>query len=611
MPVSAEIPSVIEENFKFNQPEIRPFPEIIADNPLENTTFVYSVPTMNEWKNGNLLRMLTGMFSQRPKSGEAFEIEVVTNIGPELGDLVSGDTSRYKPENLQKLQKKVSSSLEESDAAVDFLKKIINAQRISRILSATPTDKIATGQLEDILESVTDPIQKRIVQLAIEKAKSISLLVVDASHSLLKNTAYKGVSIGSLRTLGADVTKARFEDKPGIIFHLYDADTVPENNHVVSDIQTIYSQNPELNFLFTGMSNFPSGNSRSFISSSPGENLERSWAYSYTSIHGSPQISFRLKTYDSLKEISSWDLPGFRSSEDFDTSLRLTYCLGILQKKVLLNSDIYPPTSLTADRLDGTFDSEFRRKKYERQVGHNEITESLTEYLLAFRKRMFNLINEQDPQKQEEIKLFLQKSEDHFLKKEKVQQRFNCLVMNTLIQALDNQFLRLDGDHLIIESKQIMTLTGGVALTQYIQSNQELIREILSSPDDIETIKFYLGLNKDLPRDYPNYFRLAIREYLGTVVSLDELSSIGVIKMNSPSYYPRAIDLRSYSSKYSIMHPAIAEMMALRHTYNVFFETDDFFDSNKYWPKNPKEKKIYVHYGSQKGRIKKIKENQP
>ncbi|MPN56979.1 hypothetical protein SDC9_204673 [bioreactor metagenome] len=155
-----------------------------------------------------------------------------------------------------------------------------------------------------------------------------------------------------------------------------------------------------------------------------------------------------------------------------------------------------------------------------------------------------------------------------------------------------------------------MTLTGGVALTHYIQSNQELIKEILSSPEDLETIKYYLGLTNNSSHNCSNYFRLAIREYLGKVVSLDELSKIGVIKMNLPSYYPHAIDLRSYNSRYSIMHPAIAKMMALRHTYSTFFETDDFFDANKYWPENPKDKKFEMHYGSQKRRIAKIKQNQ-
>lgn len=613
MPVSKEFFPVTEEIPKNSLTEsVHSFPEIIADNPLENTTLVYSVPTKNEWNNGNLLRMLTGMFSQHPKPGESFEVEIITNIGPDLENLINATnrSPRIKPELLQRQQKKVTDSLAESDATVDFLKKVINAQRVSRELSTSPTDKTALDQLNDILDSISDPVQKRIIQLAIEKAKNISLMVVDVSHTSLKSTSYSRVSIGALRTLGADITKARFEGKKDIVFHLYDADTIPENNHVVSDIQTIYSQNPKLNFLFTGMSNFPSGNSKKFISSSPGENIERSWAYSHSSIHGSPQISFRLKSYDSLLEISSWDLPGFRSCEDFDTSLRLTYCLGVLQKESLSNSDVYPPTSLTADRLDGSFDSDLRRKKHEIESRHKEITISLTEYLLALRKRVFNLIDEQTPEKQEEIKLFLQKSEDNFLKKEKVQQRFNCLVMNTLIQALNDQYLKLEDGHLVIESKKIMKLTGGVALTHYIQSNQELIKEIISSPDDIETIKYYLGLAKDLPRNYSNHFQLAIREYLGKVLSLDELSKIGVIKMNSPNYYPHTIDLRSYGSKYSIMHPAIAEMMALRHTYNVFFETDDFFASNRYWPENPKDKKFDMHYGSQKRRIKKIKENQ-
>src|SRR3989344_1936466 len=73
------------------------FPEIIANPQLENTSFIYSVPVMGEWKNGNLNRMLKGMLSQHPKQGESFELEVISNLGGGLDSLVVMDREKWEP----------------------------------------------------------------------------------------------------------------------------------------------------------------------------------------------------------------------------------------------------------------------------------------------------------------------------------------------------------------------------------------------------------------------------------------------------------------------------------------------------------------------------------
>ncbi len=61
----------------------RQLPEIIANPILENTTLVYSIPFRGEWENGNLIRTLEGFLAQKPKEGEAFEVELIANIGKE------------------------------------------------------------------------------------------------------------------------------------------------------------------------------------------------------------------------------------------------------------------------------------------------------------------------------------------------------------------------------------------------------------------------------------------------------------------------------------------------------------------------------------------------
>lgn len=63
------------------RPERPNGPEWFANPPLENTSLVYSVPFRGEWDNGQVLRMLYAMLSQRVAKGEAFEVELVANHG--------------------------------------------------------------------------------------------------------------------------------------------------------------------------------------------------------------------------------------------------------------------------------------------------------------------------------------------------------------------------------------------------------------------------------------------------------------------------------------------------------------------------------------------------
>lgn len=611
------------------------FPELIANSPLENTSFIYSVPVMGEWKNGNLQRMLRGIFSQRPKQGEAFELEVISNLGGRLDSLVVMDKEKWEPKKDErgriildtnpqdKHQKKALELLDESNEATSYLKQIVEAQRLARSLKAQPQDEANSKQLNDLMESVTDPLQRSIVQLAVDKADSISLAVIDATHTILRDTDYGYTSLSSLRTLGADIARTRFETHPDVVLGMYDADTLPEDNNAIRDMQQIFSQYPDMNYMFTGMTNLPAGHAEGFVGDAPRENIRRTWAYNSHPSHGSPQISFRLRAYDKLKELSGWTRTGFHGDEDRDTSYRLIYHFGALQDGLLLESsaDLYAPTSMTADRLDGSVDSAGRRSDYA-ENGTRYLSADLGS-VFAFREQVSKLIEKLPPERQQEVRQSLEKARETFAKKEKVQQRFNRLVLNTFFDALDKGLIGQTNGQLQLNDNELVSLTGGEALLHYIKANKELVSEVLSSPDDLEVMKYYLGRADVLPEHPLTPFQLAIREYVGDVKPLDELVTANLVKSEKvqEERYPKwkADDLRDKNSKVSVMHSVIAEMLALAHIYRTNFETSQFLASRddsdssytqfiNQWPKNPDEQKLDMNYGDPVVRLKKIKE---
>lgn len=611
------------------------FPEVIANSPLENTSFIYSVPVMGEWKNGNLTRMLKGMFSQHPKQGESFEVEIVSNIGGGLDSLVVMDREKWEPKRdeqgrillednpQEEHQQKALELLRESNEAVGYLKQVVEAQRLARTILASPQDENSRQQLSQLLESVTDPIQKDIIQLAARKADSISVAIIDATHTVFRDTDYGYVSLGSLRTLGADIARTRFEANPDAVLGMYDADTIPEDNNAVFDMQTIYAEHPGMNYVFTGMSNSPAGHSEGFVGDAPRENIRRTWSYNSHAAHGSPQISFRLRAYDKLKELSGWTRTGFQGDEDRDTSYRLIYHFGALQDGLLLESsaDLYPPTSLTGDQLDGSVDSAGRRSSYA-ENGTRYLSADLGS-VFAFREQIAELIDKLPPEKQQEVQGFLQKSREHFQKKQEVQSRFNRAVLNTFFEAMDKGLLTQANGQVQIDTEQSMTLRGGTALAHYLNANRELVGEVLASPEDLSAMRYYIGRTTETPQQ-PTPFQLAIREYVGNIHSLDEMVQTGTIKGEKVQgeHYPRwqADDLRNVESRDSVMHSTLAEMLALAHTLRTYFETSEFLasrDDSKssfpqfiyQWPKNPDEQELDMHYGDPRERLEKIKAN--
>lgn len=606
------------------------FPELIANAPLEKTSLVYSVPVMGEWKNGNLLRMLKGMFSQRIEENVAFEIELIENIGPGVGHLIDTDenylTKNNEKERLlmvetakNKKQEDAINLLKESEEAIVFLKKVVESQRLARNINAQTHNEEYRKELKNIQDSVTDPLQKDVLQMSIKKAEQISLAVIDATRTVFWRTEYEGVNMSSLRTLGADMVMARFEGKPDLVLGLYDADTIPEDNGAVLATQLIFDQHPDMKYAFAGVSDLPVGHNKDFVADAPRENTRRTWSYNKGSGHGSPQILFRLDTYRKLKEISSGSGTGFHGDEDRDTAIRLIYHFGALQDGLLLESYVsYEPTSLTADRLDGSVDSDGRVIDFENN-GVRQVTTDMG-YVLSFREDVFEEIERQIEEGKQLILQELSKSRDYYLRKQERQQRFNRLVLNNLLDAIDGKFIVVVDGKTAVDFEKLMTLRGGIALSHYVRANLELVGQVMSSDKEVDVIRYLLGRISDVPEAPLTPFQLGVREYIGSVIPFDNLAKDGHVSHNKVSKEVdssgwKIDDIRDNQSGISLMHSSVAEILALGHVYRKYFQTKKFLESrdddggsfSRMWPKNPEDQKINMSFGDQEERLKRIK----
>lgn len=604
------------------------FPEFIANEPLENTSLVFCVPTMCEWHNGNLLRLLQSMFSQRLRGGQAFELEIISNVGQHLDKLIETETSSWEskkdangsivlastPQNDS--QRKALELLAESKKAVTFLKDIIEVQALARVLLHSPKNIQISERIAAILSSPRDPRELTVLRLALSKADQISLTVVDATHTYFFETDYHTANMSSLRTLGADVARARYISKPSVVMSMFDADTVAENNHTIDELQKIFGLHPELNYLFSAMTNLPAGHSKDFISDAPRENIHRTSMYNRNSAHGSPQLSFRLRAYDRLKELSGWSRFGFNGDEDRDTSYRLIYHFGALQDGLLLEQSSYllTPTFMTADRQDGNFDSSDRKITF----GKNGIMHLTTDagQVIDFKERVDRLILEQTPEKQQEISHALETARQHFKRKQAGQQRFNRFVLNRFLRAIDEGLITHTEAGLQIEEKQLLSQTGGNALLHYIRMNEELVRSTLSASGDLQALRFFSGQTPEPPRNPTSPFQLAMREYVGQVLTLDELISAKFIECTKASDSPReewhVLDLREPGAQVSIMHALLAELLALAHIYKTYFETKAFLatrsnpDFLSQWPADPADQELDMQYAELTTRLQNV-----
>lgn len=635
--LSKELPQRVREATNF-------FPEIVANPPLENTSFVYTVPVRGEWRNGNLLRMLHAMFSQKIDEKHPFELEIIMNMGDQLYDLLPQNISHLdydKDEHgdfiLQMDGKgeravKAFQLLQESNDATAYLKKIIQAQSLVQKIRNSPWDIQSLKSLKQVMDTTTDSLQKEILQLALKKSGTIALLLVDASKTIFQETKYHFPSISTFRTLGADVAMARCQDRQSeVAIGLYDADSIPEGNTSVRAIQELFARKPNLKYVFTGLTYKAAGHSRDFFADSPREAVSRTVAYNNQTSQGSPQICFRLEAYKQLQEVGRWSNLGFSGDEDRDMAKRLVYHFGLFQEGFLFEDSVehhvFTPISLTSNRLDGFVDSSALQHDFESN-GTRHITADLGR-VFAFRESVLGFIEALPIEKRQEAETYLNQAREYYEKKEKVQQRMNKIVLGTLLDCVDRGDIRLlDGD-LRLDAEKIARLKGGKALLHYVKANQALIVSTLSSQTDLEVIKFLLGRSEELPDGINEFspFQSAVREYVGEVIPINKLEQSKAIDAKRETFGEegstfvqwRVGDLRGKHSRVSLMHAFLLETLALGQTYMAFFQTSEF-QENLYgvegynttyprsWPRNPSEQKLHLSFGKQEERVKEIAE---
>lgn len=622
------------------------FPEIVANAPLEDTSFIYTVPVRGEWKNGNLLRMLHAMFSQKIDENHPFELEIVMNMGRQIHDLLPQNVSHNDFEtNAQgdfilkmdgkgeKAEEAMQLLLESKEAAV-YLKKIILGQALVQKIRNKPWDVESWKNLRQLMDQTSDVLQKEVLQLALKKSDKIALTLVDASKTIFQETKYHFPSISTFRTLGADVAMARYKDRQSeVAIGLYDADSIPEGNTSVRAIQELFARKPNLKYLFTGLTYKAAGHSRDFFADSPREAVGRTVTYNNYLSHGSPQICFRLEAYKKLQEIAGWSELGFHGDEDRDTALRLVYHFGLFQEGLLLEdsieNDVFTSTTLTSNRVDGFVDSPAVQADFELH-GVRHITADLGQ-VFAFRDKVLGLIDALSPDKRSEALAYLDQARKHYEKRERVQQKMNKMTLNAFVESVERGDISSVNGELVLNAEHISRLDGGKALLHYVESNKEFIVSVLSSPKDLEVIQFLLGRRQSLPDGIEELspFQSAIREYVGGIVPLDvlqlnraidtEKKTLNETGRKYPYFIWKVSDLRTKDSRISLMHAFIQETLALGQTYKVFFETSQLQEvlygpegyNTQYprsWPRDTSQQKLPLSFDDQDERVKEMKE---
>ncbi len=586
------------ENTTPHEVKTNSFPELIANAPLEHTSLVYSVPFKGEWYNGNLQRLLLTMLSQKQAADEAFEVELIANIG---GESLKGGSEAV---------------VREADESVDYLKKIVNVQRLARILLAQPGNQTVRQEMDQLITSVADPLLQQVAKLAIEKANNISIALIDGTHTDFYadnqydyRLGYNSLStMASRRTFGTDVAYARFASHPETVISMWDADTVLEDTTSVSRMQRIFRTHPDLHYIFSRLSYLPAGQPEGLVADSPRHNADQSARYNDGFAHGSPQIAFRLGAYETLEEIMEGIEEGFPGDEDRTLSYRLIYHYGKMQDGLLLHgdSDFYPATVLTGDRLDGLVDSRSRADSFAHK-GVHPMAEGLGK-TFSLREEMFARIDSLPSGKKEEALTVLQEARHYYERQQRMQQRFNRSILTTFLQSLDNGVIQQDNGK-VADEHALLSTRAGTHLLLYMRTNPDLVKQVLLNPNNLKAIRYFSSNSSSLPEGDLTPFQLAIREYVGETVPFDEVVNSGQAEVRKTQweYYPGkfmdqwgAEDFRERESKVSLMHSAIAEILALGYTYNVLFETDEFLESRKgwrTWPEDPKQQRATLDRG--------------
>ncbi len=544
--------------------------EWIANPPLKNTSFVYSVPVRGEWNNGQVARLLQGMLAQRISPGQAFEVNLFANL--------SGLSSRIKMKDPEALEK-----TRETQKVVQFLRKIVDVQKLAREINRTKSrteKKKKQQELEQQIQSVSDPLLRELLRQSATRAEHVSIALADAQKVNVWN-------IGHARTLGIDAVYARFQHNHEIVASLFDADTVPLDNHTVQQLQAVYAANSRLTYVFSSMSDQAKGTNRTVASNT---NMSRHISYNATLGHGSPQISFRLHAYETLNRIKDFGIIG---DEDRDTAVRLAYHFNDLQDGLLFESSqiagINSSTRvLTADRIDGFVDG-----YGERRSGAPENLLKNIQEIWSWRKKLLDKIEALPVQQKEVTFRVLEEARKTELHREKIQQRINKTVVRSLLRAHDNKWVKLNEQkELLVDEESTLKLPGGKALTHFLRMNRPLVLDVLQSPEDLQCLSYYAGLTEKFPEHIKELSPLqhAFREYLGEVKDLNTSPELRVAYDSTQNVQ----DKRSVESTLSFWHGMTTELLALAHVDRTLFQSEAFAQYQKgssHWDQETKQER--------------------
>ncbi|MFH1280203.1 MAG: hypothetical protein ABII08_01150, partial [Candidatus Beckwithbacteria bacterium] len=592
------------------------FPDIVRNKPLETTDLVYSVPVGKEWNNGMVLRLIKAMLSQRQGDGSSFELQLVVNSGQEYI---------------------------ESQQIIEFVNKVVEAQKLGREYDKWSSKWYSWAvkrritrieeQLSELAGERNSYLEQEIIKLAFEKVKQVDVTLIDATKTDFSETIYGSGGIDGFRTLGVDVAYATYaETRPDLVVSLYDADTVPQDNRSTQRLQALYKSEPEMDYHFSPLNYIPVTDSAKHIADSAAVTIGSASSYNLDSGHGSPQITFRLKNYESIQEITDFSDLGFQGGEDRDTAYRLIYWFGKTEVNDLFNKlGVFPPVQLVADRLDGFVDASGRRDEL-------KLREALLPSVAAanlFSKLSWikPVLDDLEGFEKERINSVLTRARLFYDKKQRLQQRFYRLVISNFVDAYDNGLIAYDGEKVLIDEAEISQMFAGQALLQYLNFNQGLIKEI--TDEDIEVMKYFVGKREDLPESVTELtgFQLAIREYVGEMISVNQkFYSVGDQEIPAGAMvvgekYKRQVaegvewddwrvtDLRSVDDKRSLYHSLSTELLTLTYAYSKYIEVRQFDESrqgdsvNFGWPDNPEEQELMMSYPKLDKRVAWIKVN--
>jgi hypothetical protein len=552
-------------------------PEVIANEKLPDLKMLYSIPVGKEWENGYLVRSLRGFLSQKPGQSGSIEVNYLVNMGN-----VPAEHSKKDPQGNSYLDIEainadpaLAKRYQESEQSLGFLRTVIEVQKLARTgQDMAQVDDASPDKTKELVEAYitreSDPIRKDLLRLAASSAESVAISAVDVTRSNLGELGYSASMISNIRTLGADYAQKRLansQGNPNGIFMMYDADTLPETNKYSESVIKIFEGNPELKYLFSGLSYLPPGISKSLVSDSPFFSAEHILEYNLTPNKGSPQIAFKIEALKEIQEIAGYEGEGNHPDEDINTGFRLMRAFGDLENSMLTkDSLLILPTSLTSDR-DGFVDGANRLEALKEKSPGGIDNFIIGVYDLGYREIMREIGKISDPQKQAQINVELGQLRAAYERKQHVQVRFNRSVAKAFLDALASGDVRIQPGLVWFNQESILKRPKGKALAHYLESNKELISEI--KPEDLEVMKYYLGVRADFPSEVKSlsHFQDAMREYIGDYEDFE-----GMTKINSDNEFE--IVSRETNDKRSFLHGFVAEALALGAITQKYLNTN-------------------------------------